>query len=199
MATKVASKALAVANGGVVRIEKKYTVPSTGIWERIRRVFAVDANRSNGIPLNAQFRNPTPGAVGPQSAYDDPTTAPAADLAENAYWQRDTRRRYPRTSVVTQADVVGLLTVGSAAAPKPDALLAGEAGARQLVALRREGEETGLAAYLEVEGARARSVVLSPEGLPPLPTGLFPGPQEKRYEMTEVNAYPPEYPCRTFQ
>jgi hypothetical protein len=44
-------------------------------------------------------------------AYDDPVTVPAADLADNPYWKRDVRRRYPQLSTVTQADAVALLEV----------------------------------------------------------------------------------------
>ena len=69
------------------------------------------------MPLNPQFRNPPPGAQDP-NAYDDPVTLPAADLADNPYWRRDVRRRYPRLSTVTQADVVGLLEVGSKVNPR---------------------------------------------------------------------------------
>lgn len=34
---------------------------------------------------------------------------PASDVAQNPYWKRDVRRAYPRLSVVTQAELSGLL------------------------------------------------------------------------------------------
>lgn len=146
---------------------QKYTVQPTGIWARINRWLAVDPNRSTGVPLNAQFRNPPPGALDPAS-YDDPVTLPAADIAENPYWKRDVRRRYPQLSTVTQSDVVGLLTVGSQAEPKRE--LIGDAGQKQLIAVKEEGEK-GLAAFFEKEKGVGGSV-LGPGGLPPFPTPL---------------------------
>ena len=87
--------------------------------------------------------------------------------------------------------MVGLLTVGSKAAPKEDKLLAGDAGAKQLVEVKQQGEEKGLASVFEKDKTSVASV-LGPDGLPPFPSGLYPGPGRKRYEMTAENAYPEE-------
>ena len=143
------------------------------------------------MPLNAQFRKPAPG-TNPPDLYDDPTTVPAADLAENPYWKRDTRRAYPRLSVVSQADVVGLLTVGNQARPREDVALIGHDRSRRLVQIRQEGEETGLATLFAKDKSVVRSV-LGPDGLPPFPTGLAPAGQgQKRYELSAEAAYPTE-------
>jgi hypothetical protein len=126
------------------------------------------------------FRNPPPGALDPNS-YDDPVTVPAADIAENPYWKRDVRRRYPRVSTVTQADAVALLEIGSAAAPKQE--LIGEAGTKQLVAAQEEGTK-GLSVAFERNVGLAKDV-LGPGGMPPLPPALHtvnPAGQ-KRYEL----------------
>lgn len=153
----------------------------------------MDPNRSNGIPLNPQYRNPPPGAIPPED-YDDPITLPATDIAENPYFKRDMRRSYPRTSVVSQADVVGLLSVGSKASPKEDVLQIGEAGAKQLVQVKQEGEEKGLAALFEKDKKSVGSV-LGPGGMPPLPTPLGPKKEARQYVMDRdrVEGYPEEY------
>jgi hypothetical protein len=91
------------------------------------------------------------------------------------------RRSYPKLSVVTQPDVVGLLSVGSAAAPKEDVLKIGEAGKNQLVEVKQEGE-MGLSTYFEKNKGTFASV-LGPDGLPPLPTSRH--PQGKRYKLNE--------------
>ncbi|KAL1863941.1 hypothetical protein VTK73DRAFT_6320 [Phialemonium thermophilum] len=197
----MASKAVAAkAAGGVVSITKKQTVQSTGIWERIRRTLSIDPNRSNGVPLNPYFRNPSPGSMDPLQ-YDDPVTIPAGDIADNPYWKRDARRNYPRLSVVSQADQVALLSVGSAAQPRVE--LIGEAGSKALVAAEEEGRQAGgLAAYLQKEGAEAGRLVLAENGLPPLPAGqdLKSGKWDvHKYELDEEQSYPEEYPCRSFQ
>ncbi|KAI1778233.1 21 kDa subunit of NADH dehydrogenase [Hypoxylon cercidicola] len=198
----MASKAVAKAAGGVMSLSQKQTLQSTGIWERIRRAFAVDPERSNGVPLNPYFRNPTPGGMDPLT-YDDPVTIPAGDIADNPYWKRDARRAYPKLSFVSQADAVALLSVGSAAAPKQD--LVGEAGAQQLVAVREEGKTGGLAAYFEKNKDVAKETLL-PGGLPPLPSGWAKKEDGNwevyKYELEESSYNDPSaqtYPCRNFK
>lgn len=176
-------------------MRQKYTVQPTGIWARINNFFAVDPKRSTGIPMNPQFRNPPPGS-NDANAYDDPVTVPAADLAENPYWKRDVRRQYPKLSVVKQQDVVALLTVGSAAAPKEDVLQIGDAGNKQLVELKSEGEK-GLSAFFQKQTAAAKSV-LGPDGLPPLPASRHLTGKKYRLEAEEDQGYPSSYPCRSF-
>ncbi len=137
------------------------------MWERLRRAFAIDPNRSSGVPLNPYFRNPAPGEP---HEFHDPVTIPAGDIADNPYWKRDHRRAYPALSVVSQADAVALLTVGSAAQPRVE--LIGEAGSKALVSAQEDGKTAGLAAYLEKSGAAAAKAVLAETGgLPPLPSG----------------------------
>jgi hypothetical protein len=145
-----------------------------------RRLFAVDPNRSTGVPLNPQFRNPPPGALDP-TTYDDPVTIPAADLADNPYWKRDVRRNYSNPSVIAQADVVGLLSIGSEANPSPK-LLRGEEGSKQLIAVKDESSK-GLSAYFEKE--KAIGSVLGPDGLPPMPVAFGHDQPPKKYEVTE--------------
>lgn len=159
-----------IISGKASHSKQKYTVQSTGIWERIRRALSVDPNRSNGVPLNPQFRNPPPGA-NPPEAYDDPVTVPAGDIADNAYHKRDIRRNYSRLSVVKQADVAGLLSVGSKANPKDDVLQIGDAGAKQLMQLKQEGDENGLAALFE-KNKESTTSILGRNGLPPFPSGM---------------------------
>jgi hypothetical protein len=97
------------------------------------------------------------------------------------------RRAYPRLSVVKQADVVGLLTVGSKAAPKKE--LIGKAGVKSLVAVVEEGEK-GIAAYFR-ETKDVKSV-LGKDGLPPLPSGLAMKPEQDKYHLAEEPSYPEE-------
>ncbi|KAI9827060.1 MAG: hypothetical protein M1819_007052 [Sarea resinae] len=173
-----------------ISITKKYTVPSTGIWERIRKTLSLDPNRSTGVPINAHFRNPSPGALPPQS-YDDPVTIPAGDIADNPYWKRDQRRSYPRLSVVKPADVVGLLSVGSKAAPKDDVLQIGEAGSKQLVEVQQEGEK-GLATLFEKD-KKTIAGVLGKNGLPPLPANLARNPRDRNYVLDHESGFPEQY------
>jgi len=169
-------------------------VRTTGVWDRIRKALAVDPNRSSGVPLNPQYRNPPPGA-NPPEAYDDIVTVPAGDIAENPYYRRDMRRAYPRLSVVSQADVVGLLSVGSAEKPKEDVLQIGDAGAKQLMAVKQEGEQKGLAALFEKD-KKSVSNIFGPNGLPPFPTGSSQLSPEggRKYVMDQdcYEGYPPE-------
>ncbi|KAF1960043.1 21 kDa subunit of NADH dehydrogenase [Byssothecium circinans] len=173
----------------------KYTVQPKGIGAFISRFLSIDPNRSSGVPLNPHYRNPPPGANDPMS-YDEPVTVPAGDIAENPYWKRDVRRRYPQLSTVTQADAVALLSVGSAANPKQE--LIGEAGSKQLVAAQEEGAQ-GLSVAFERNVGLAKDV-LGPGGMPPLPIGLHRNADGKRgYDLLEEQSYGAGYPCRTFK
>lgn len=142
--------------------------------------------------MNPTFRYPTPGANDP-TLYDDPVTVPAGDIAENPYWKRDVRRSYPKLSVVSQPDVVALLSVGSAAQPKEDKLQIGEAGKNQLVALKEEGEK-GLSAFFEKEKSMAAGV-LGPNGMPPLPARYGTTQNAPKYDLAkdDEQAYGPKY------
>ncbi|KAJ5755207.1 hypothetical protein N7533_004750 [Penicillium manginii] len=164
MAGGAAVKA-AKAASHVVPLAQKYTLESKGIWDWVRRTLAVDPNRSSGVPLNSQFRLPTPGSNPPLS----PTTTPT----------------------ITQADAVSLLTVGSQAAPKDDVLQLGEAGAAQIVAVKAEGEERGLAGYFEKNKSGIASV-LGANGLPPSPTNINTVAKESQstYQLGTENGYP---------
>jgi hypothetical protein len=80
-----------------------------------------------------------------------------------------------------QADVVGLLTVGSEANPGPK-LLRGEEGSKQLMAVKDEGSK-GLSAYFEKE--KAVGSILGADGLPPMPVPFGHDQPPKKYEITE--------------
>ena len=149
-------------------------------------MFAVDPDRSNGVPVR-HFRNPPPAGLDPK-LYDEAVTVPAADIADNPYWRRDMRRSYPTLSTVTQGDAVSLLSMGNAAAPSPK-LLAGEEGSKQLVAAKEQGQK-GLAAYFESEKGAA---VLGENGQPPLPVAVrSKGIKAEKYELGPTS-YGEEY------
>lgn len=84
---------------------------------------------------------------------------------------------------------MGLLSVGSAATPK-EVLGRGEEGAKQLVAVRKEGER-GVGAYLQKEGKGRVGAVLGEGGMPVWPCAMGRG---KAYVMDQDRAegYPEE-------
>ncbi|KAK6499287.1 hypothetical protein TWF506_003914 [Arthrobotrys conoides] len=176
---------MSVPPGGLRTLGTKYTLKSHGIWERIRRFFAVDPNRSTGIPYVAQYRNPLPGTL-PQPTYYDPVTIPSGDIADNPYWKRDNRRAYPRLSVVTQSDQVGMLLLGTAAVPR---IADGAVGEKQLVEVK-EGNQS----LVEVMKKLGNEGLLMKDGLPPLPGR----PVQWTQQTDAWAAYPDKYPCRTF-
>lgn len=97
------------------------------------------------------------------------------------------RRAYPKLSTITQGDAVGLLSLGSEAAPAAR-LASGEEGSKQLVAVREEGEK-GLAAFFEKEkGVGVK--VLGEDGLPPMPVS-YRDPRVVPYQITAEQGFGP--------
>lgn len=154
----------------------------------------MDPNRSTGVPLNPQFRNPPPGA-NPPHAYDDPVTVPAGDIADNAYYKRDIRRNYPRISTVDQAHVSQLLLVGSKASPKDDMPQIGDTGTKQVVQVQEEGEGKGLSTLFS-ERKKMSLGIFGSDGQPPFPSGmnkLTPaGEKEYVVDINRAEGYPEE-------
>ncbi|KLT40837.1 21 kDa subunit of NADH dehydrogenase [Cutaneotrichosporon oleaginosum] len=147
-----------------------YHLASTGFWKKFRDVVAVNPLISSGLPLQDKHRYPPPASR--PERYATPATA-ASDVAFNQYYNRDVRRAYPKTSVVTQAELSALLI----AAP---ALKAVSEGA--------EGVDTASTAVVTAENAPALTAVIEQlptgrsfvgggietaarEGLPPTPPG----------------------------
>lgn len=85
------------------------------------------------------------------------------------------------------------MTVGSKAAPKEDVLQIGEAGAKQLVQVKQEGDEKGLASLFEKD-KKVIGSVLGPSGLPPVPTPMGPKQEARQYvmDMDREQGYPEE-------
>ena len=125
--------------------------------------------------------------------YVEPLTSPAADLAENPYWKRDTRRDYPRTLVYSQSYIAGLLSYGNAAAPR---IAAGETGTKALAEVKHGRLE--LTTVLASADA-GKEVLARNGGLPPLP-GTGRGRQKWRFKLNEEaeQGYDREYPVRSF-
>lgn len=82
--------------------------------------------------------------------------------------------------------MVALLSVGSKSSPKDDVLQIGDAGSKQLVQVKQDGEEKGLAAFFEAQ--TGVSSVLDAEGLPPMPPPLH-YKTVKRYELSDHQPY----------
>lgn len=89
---------------------------------------------------------------------------------------------------MNQANAVGLLTVGSQAAPKEEVLQIGEAGEKQLISLKQHGEERGLAGLFQKDKNGIRGV-LGPNGLPPTPCNL----NSSKYQIDNDHGYPNVY------
>lgn len=82
--------------------------------------------------------------------------------------------------------MVGLLTVGSKAEPNEQALLPGDSGKQQLVEIKQQGEERGLAAFF-AENKTGVTRALGPNGLPPFPVNLN---RSAKYPKCEEQSYP---------
>ncbi|EMD37554.1 hypothetical protein CERSUDRAFT_154260 [Gelatoporia subvermispora B] len=83
-----------------------YHLNPKGFWRKFRDAVVANPEISSGLPIQGLHRYPPPGSR--PERYSTPATK-ASDPAQNPYWKRDVRRAYPQLSVVTQAELSGLL------------------------------------------------------------------------------------------
>ncbi|KAI8891286.1 hypothetical protein K501DRAFT_319333 [Backusella circina FSU 941] len=125
---------------------------NTKTWAWVKKYFSVNPLVTDGMPVVGKFR--TPAIASRPEKYTYPKTA-ASNISGNYYYQRDTRRNFPRTATYTQAEVAGLIE-GAAVKSIP----AEGAAADQVVAA------TQTKPLVEVLNSRQ---FYSKENLPPLP------------------------------
>ncbi|SHO76613.1 Uncharacterized protein MSYG_0951 [Malassezia sympodialis ATCC 42132] len=83
-----------------------YTEGRTPFWRKVRSLLSLNPEISSGLPLPLLNRYPQPA-----SRPEKPATVPskASDIAQNLYHDRDFRRKYPQTDVITQQYLTELL------------------------------------------------------------------------------------------
>ncbi|KAG1444270.1 hypothetical protein G6F56_010368 [Rhizopus delemar] len=83
-------------------------------WSWVKKYFSVNPLSTDGMPVVGSFR--TPAVASRPEKYVYPKSK-ASNISNNYYFQRDTRRNYPRLAVYTQKEVAGLLE-GAAVNPR---------------------------------------------------------------------------------
>ncbi|CAO3620117.1 unnamed protein product [Cunninghamella blakesleeana] len=96
-------------------------------WAWVKKYFSVNPLSTDGMPVVNRFRTPAPGTRPEKYTYPKSS---ASNISNNYYFQRDTRRNYPRLAVYTQQDLSALIE-----APAAKAIAAeGEAAAAETAA-----------------------------------------------------------------
>ncbi|KAI8091172.1 uncharacterized protein B0P05DRAFT_583695 [Gilbertella persicaria] len=75
-------------------------------WAWVKKYFSINPKSTDGMPVVGKFRTPAVGSRPEKYTY--PKSA-ASNISNNYYFQRDTRRNFPRTAIYTQQDVALLL------------------------------------------------------------------------------------------
>ncbi|WFD22129.1 hypothetical protein MEQU1_000791 [Malassezia equina] len=81
-----------------------YAEGRTPFWRKVRSLLSLNPEISSGLPLPLLNRYPQPA-----SRPEKPATVPSKDVAQNLYHNRDFRRKYPQTDVITQQYLTELL------------------------------------------------------------------------------------------
>ncbi|KAG0143066.1 hypothetical protein CROQUDRAFT_135186 [Cronartium quercuum f. sp. fusiforme G11] len=84
----------------------KYHTQPSGFWEKFRQRLVVNPEFSSGMPLNEVVRSPPPASA---TTVQVTPASKASDPAENAYFERDFRRMYPKLEMITQPELSKLL------------------------------------------------------------------------------------------
>ncbi|KAI8372840.1 uncharacterized protein BYT42DRAFT_578206 [Radiomyces spectabilis] len=85
-------------------------------WSWVKKYFSVNPLSTDGMPVVGKFRTPAVGSRPEKYKYPK---SPASNVSGNYYFQRDTRRNYPRLAVYTQQDVAGLIEGASVKSSLP--------------------------------------------------------------------------------
>ncbi|KAK9475611.1 hypothetical protein V1514DRAFT_339741 [Lipomyces japonicus] len=179
--------------GGPVPIAKKYTLRSTGIWEKIRKLLVLVPNRSTGNPLVSVYRVPSTGSRPESERYVDPATLPASDISNNPYYKRDVRRAYPRVQLFSQSDISGLLLHGNAAAPR---IARGAEGEKALAEVKRG--DLSLTDTIKLISTDVVNEEVLKNGLPPFPGSFNKDYRFRLLDESESGLYTEKYPVRAF-
>ncbi|KAL4402805.1 hypothetical protein ACI68E_000579 [Malassezia pachydermatis] len=121
-----------------------YTEGRTPFWRKVRDILSVNPDISSGLPLPLLNRYPQPASRPEKPA---PVPSKASDIAQNLYYDRDFRRKYPQTEVITQQYLTELLLAspnedGTKSLPQP--------GSEQTTALTRPSDLASPTAFTEV-------------------------------------------------
>jgi hypothetical protein len=131
---------------------------------------------SSGLPLQDKHRYPPPASR--PERYATPATA-ASDVAFNQYYNRDVRRAYPKTSVVTQAELSALLIAAPALKGVSEGAEGVDTAASETSVVTAENAPALTAVIDQLPSGRSfvggGIETASREGLPPTPPGSLPG------------------------
>ncbi|KAI8984204.1 hypothetical protein BDF20DRAFT_858572 [Mycotypha africana] len=132
-------------------------------WSWVKKYFSVNPLSTDGMPVVGKFRTPAVGSR--PEKYTTPKTS-ASNLSNNYYFNRDTRRNYPRLAVYTQQDVALMIEGAPVRASLP-----AEKAAEQITTTVEETKPL-------VELLNSKKLTYSAEKLPPTPR-FFPQPKWK--------------------
>ncbi|KAF8320671.1 21 kDa subunit of NADH dehydrogenase [Clavulina sp. PMI_390] len=140
-----------------------YHLSPKGFWKKLRDTVVINPEISSGLPLPDVHRFPPPASR--PEVYATPATK-ASDPAQNPYFQRDARRKYPQLSVVTQSELSQLLLGG----PSQPAVASPDAKAGVPAAESTPASIPDLTAVIATITSAAKSY--SANKLPPTPPSL---------------------------
>ncbi|KAI9594610.1 hypothetical protein BDF19DRAFT_444218 [Syncephalis fuscata] len=79
-------------------------------WRNLRKLLSVNPTFTESMPPK-DYRMPSPGSQ--PETHREPVTS-VSNISKNYYFQRDTRRAYPRLLTVSQAELAKRLVAPSA-------------------------------------------------------------------------------------
>ncbi|RKP25581.1 hypothetical protein SYNPS1DRAFT_28685 [Syncephalis pseudoplumigaleata] len=154
---------------------------SSSFWRNLKRLLVINPELSESMPPK-DYRMPSPGSQ--PETYKEPVTG-VSNISDNYYYQRDTRRAYPRLLTVSQADLAKRI-----AAPSEGALEAPDAA-------KSAAESTALAETPAVPLAeailQAKGPLYSADRLPPVPGKPYKWKMATHVTPAPENVYWPVY------
>ncbi|RKP06180.1 hypothetical protein THASP1DRAFT_31998 [Thamnocephalis sphaerospora] len=149
-------------------------------WQNLKKLLVANPTFTECMPPK-NYRTPSPGS---QPAYKEPSTG-ASNISDNYYYQRDARRNYPRTIVVSQEELAKRLVAPTIeAVPAPES--ADAAATTKIIPAEASMSLTDAIAQCD-------RALYTPGRLPPVPGSPYKWAISTDVEPPPPNTYWPIY------
>ncbi|KAK9899200.1 21 kDa subunit of NADH dehydrogenase [Cystobasidium minutum MCA 4210] len=169
----------------------KYTATTASpFWEKFRKAMVLNPDSNSGVLIADEYRYPPPGSR--PEVYSLPPSK-ASDIAQNAYYERDFRRAYPKLDVVTQTELSALLLAQpeqlNLPAPNTSSAVKASEGTTDVATIPSPTPSLASLYYASSESSQVSNTSFTASKLPPKPAASIKVAWKPSKEKIERDPY----------